>query len=491
MKNNLTYYDLSNKREEEILNLYETSKSGLSNETVKNRLGIYGDNVPTDNKKKGPMYFIIDSFKDKFILILIFLSLINYFTGDALGALIILVITVISALISFTQNYSTYRFNLRLKEKIRIFTDVIRGDKQKEVRQEKVVLGDIITLSAGSVVPADLYLLESKDLFINQSTFTGESIAVEKIAGRKAKINDEETSIRNICLMGTTVISGNGLGVVVKTGQDTFMGKVNTKVSNVKDLTTFEQGINHISTMLIRYMIFISLLVFCVYGFIRGNIPQALMFALSVAVGITPSMLPMIVNVNLTRGSKLLSKKKTLVKNIKSIQNLGSMDILCTDKTGTLTKNNIVLQKYINLKGEDDDYVLKCAYINSKLSTGFKNLVDKAINTYGKDHHIDISNYTKIDEIPFDYTRKRSSIVVQNEKKYSVIAKGALEEILKVCDMALINKKEVKITSKICKDAEDQAIALSKKGMQVIALAVNMNMLVLINLIKKMKKILL
>ena len=168
MKNNLTYYDLSNKREEEILNLYETSKSGLSNETVKNRLGIYGDNVPTDNKKKGPMYFIIDSFKDKFILILIFLSLINYFTGDALGALIILVITVISALISFTQNYSTYRFNLRLKEKIRIFTDVIRGDKQKEVRQEKVVLGDIITLSAGSVVPADLYLLESKDLFINQ-----------------------------------------------------------------------------------------------------------------------------------------------------------------------------------------------------------------------------------------------------------------------------------------------------------------------------------
>ena len=472
MKNNLTYYDLSNKREEEILKLYETSKSGLSNETVKNRLGIYGDNVPTDNKKKGPMYFIIDSFKDKFILILIFLSLINYFTGDALGALIILVITVISALISFTQNYSTYRFNLRLKEKIRIFTDVIRGDKQKEVRQEKVVLGDIITLSAGSVVPADLYLLESKDLFINQSSFTGESIAVEKIAGRKAKINDEETSIRNICLMGTTVISGNGLGVVVKTGLDTFMGKVNTKVSNVKDLTTFEQGINHISTMLIRYMIFISLLVFCVYGFIRGNIPQALMFALSVAVGITPSMLPMIVNVNLTRGSKLLSKKKTLVKNIKSIQNLGSMDILCTDKTGTLTKNNIVLQKYINLKGEDDDYVLKCAYVNSKLSTGFKNLVDKAINTYGKDHHIDISNYTKIDEIPFDYTRKRSSIVVQNEKEYSVIAKGALEEILKVCDMALINKKEVKITSKICKDAEDQAIALSKKGMQVIALAV-------------------
>lgn len=472
MRNNLSYYELSNMNEENILKLYETSKNGLNESSVSNRLDEYGDNIPTDNRKKGPMYFIIDSFKDKFILILIVLAIINYFTGDPVGSIIIFIITFISALISFSQNYSTYRFNLKLKEKIRLFTDVIRNDKQKEIRQEKVVLGDIVTLSAGSVVPADLYLLESKDLFINQSFFTGESIAVEKIAFKTAKINDDETAIKNICLMGTTVISGNGLGVVIKTGLDTFMGKVNAKVSNVKDLTTFEQGINHISSMLIKYMIVISFLVFCIYGFIRGNIPQALLFSLSVAVGITPSMLPMIVNVNLTRGSKLLSKKKTLVKNIKSIQNLGSMDILCTDKTGTLTKNNIVLQKYINLLGEDDDYVLKCAYVNSKLSTGFKNLVDRAINQYGKKHNIDISNYSKIDEIPFDYTRKRSSIVVQNEKEYSVIAKGALEEILKVCDMALIKNKEVKITENICKNAENEAISLAKKGMQVIALAV-------------------
>ena len=472
MKNDLSYYELSNMSKEEIMDLFGTSIDGLNKSQVNERLDLYGDNVPTDNKKKGPLYFIIDSFKDKFILILIVLSVINYFTGDTIGSIIILVITVISALISFVQNYSTYRFNVKLKEKIRIFTDVIREGNQKEIRQEKVVLGDIITLSAGSVVPADLYLIESKDLFINQSSFTGESVAVEKIALKKAKITDEETNIKNICLMGSTVISGNALGVVVKTGLDTFMGKVNKKVSNIKDATSFEQGINHISTMLIRYMVVISLFVFFIYGFIRGNFQEALLFALSVAVGITPSMLPMIVNVNLTRGSKLLSKKKTLVKNIKSIQNLGSMDVLCTDKTGTLTKNNIVLQKYINLKGEDDDYVLKCAYINSELSTGFKNLVDKAINQYGKDHKIDISNYTKIDEIPFDYTRKRSSIVVENEKEYSIIAKGALEEIIKVSDMALINNKEVSLSREICKDVENQAIELAKKGMQVIALAV-------------------
>ena len=472
MKKGFNYYELSNMSKEEIFSTFKTNENGLTSEEVKNRLDLYGENIPTDNKKKGALYFIIDSLKDKFIIILIILAIINYFTGDRIGSLIILVIAIISALISFFQNYSTYRFNLKLKEKISIFTDVIRNNKQKEVKQEKVVLGDIITLSAGSVVPADLYLFQSKDLFINQASFTGESIAVEKIAEKKAKINDEETSIKNICLMGTNVISGNGQGIVIKTGLDTFMGKVNKKLSTVREETTFEQGINHISSMLIRYMVVISVFVFIIYGFIRGNYQEALLFSLSVAVGITPSMLPMIVNVNLTRGSKLLAKKKTLVKNIKSIQNLGSMNILCTDKTGTLTKNSIILQKYINLKGEDDDYVLKCAYVNSKLSTGFKNLVDKAINTYGKEHHIDISNYSKVDEIPFDYTRKRASIVVQNEKEYSVIAKGALEEILKVCDNALIDKKEVPISEKISKQTEEKAIELAKQGMQVIALAV-------------------
>ena len=449
MKKDFNYYELSNMSKEEIFSTFKTNENGLTSEEVKNRLDLYGENIPTDNKKKGALYFVIDSLKDKFIMILIVLAIINYFTGDRIGSLIILVITIISALISFFQNYSTYRFNLKLKEKISLFTDVIRNNKQKEVKQEKIVPGDIITLSAGSVVPADLYLFN-----------------------KKAKINDEETSIKNICLMGTNVISGNGQGIVIKTGLDTFMGKVNKKLSTAREETTFEQGINHISSMLIRYMVVISVFVFIIYGFIRGNYQEALLFSLSVAVGITPSMLPMIVNVNLTRGSKLLAKKKTLVKNIKSIQNLGSMNILCTDKTGTLTKNNIILQKYINLKGEDDDYVLKCAYVNSKLSTGFKNLVDKAINTYGKEHHIDISNYSKVDEIPFDYTRKRSSIVVQNEKEYSVIAKGALEEILKVCDMALIDKKEVPISEKISKNTEEKAIELAKQGMQVIALAV-------------------
>ena len=471
MNKELDYIELSKKNKEEIMKLYKTSENGLNKEIADARLLQYGENIATNNKKKTPFHFIMEGFKDKFVLILIVLAVVDFITDDTLGAIIILCIGLISVIIRFFQDYSTYRFNERLKEQIKIFTDVISNGNPKEIRQEKVVYGDIITLSAGSVIPADLYLFESKDLFINQSSFTGESESVEKIA----KINKDKTDpieMDNICLMGCNVISGHGKGVVIKTGLDTFMGKMNIKDDESKNETTFDKGMNNITKLLIRCMIFICILVFIIYGMIRNDVSNALLFALSVAVGITPSMLPMIVNVNLTRGSKSLAKKNTLVKSIKSIQNLGSMDILCTDKTGTLTKNNIELQKYVNVEGKDDDYVLKCAYINSYLSTGYKNIVDKAIIQYATNHNVDITDYKKIDEIPFDYMRKRASIVVENNDDISVIVKGALEEIIKVCDMALIKDKEVPISEKIINDVNKQAEDMAKEGMQVIALCV-------------------
>ena len=471
MNRELEYKDISNREKSEILDLFETRDTGLNEEEVEKRLDEYGDNVVNNKKKKTPLYFIFEALKDKFVLILILLAAIDFITDDKIGALIILGITLISVIIRFTQDYSTYKFNERLKEQIRIFTDVIREGKQLEVRQEKIVCGDIITLSAGSVIPADLYLFESKDLFINQSSFTGESVAVEKNIHIKSD-SDDPIEINNICLMGCNVISGQGKGVVIKTGLDTFIGNMNKKKEVVKEETAFDKGMNHITGLLIKCMIVICILVFIIYGLIRNNLNSAILFALSVAVGITPSMLPMIVNVNLTKGSKSLAKKNTLVKSIKSIQNLGSMDVLCTDKTGTLTKNNIELQKYINVDGEDDDYILKCAYVNSSLSAGYKNIVDKAIIQYAKSHKVDISDYKRVDEIPFDYMRKRSSIVVENQGKYRVIAKGALEEIIKVCDMALVNDKEVKISDNIIEKVNKKAEELAKQGMQVIALAV-------------------
>ncbi len=472
MNKELDYIELSKKNKEEIMKLYKTSENGLNKEIADARLLQYGENIATNNNKKTPFYFIMEGFKDKFVLILIVLAVVDFITDDVLGAFIILCIGLISVIIRFFQDYSTYRFNERLKERIKIFTDVISNGNPKEIRQEKVVYGDIITLSAGSVIPADLYLFESKDLFINQSSFTGESESVEKIATKINKDKTDPIEMDNICLMGCNVISGHGKGVVIKTGLDTFMGKMNIKDDGSKDETTFDKGMNNITKLLIRCMIFICILVFIIYGMIRNDVSNALLFALSVAVGITPSMLPMIVNVNLTRGSKSLAKKNTLVKSIKSIQNLGSMDILCTDKTGTLTKNNIELQKYVNVEGKDDDYVLKCAYINSYLSTGYKNIVDKAIIQYATNHNVDITDYKKIDEIPFDYMRKRASIVVENNDDISVIVKGALEEIIKVCDMALIKDKEVPISEKIINDVNKQAEDMAKEGMQVIALCV-------------------
>ena len=468
----LDYQELSKMSKDEILSFYKTREDGLSTKEVRKRLEEYGENIPKENDKKGILYFILESFKDKFILILLVLATVDYITGDRLGTLIIIIIAFISAMIRFVQDYSTYKFNEQLKEKIKIFTDVIRNNKQQEIRQEKVVLGDIITLSAGSVVPGDLYLFESKDLFINQSVFTGEGIAVEK----KAKASNraqEITDLPNICLMSSNVISGSGKGIVIKTGLNTFIGKMSKRETNKSvPKTPFEEGMARITNLLIRYMFVISILVFIIYGFIRNDIQEALLFALSIAVGITPSMLPMIVNVNLTRGSKALAKKKTLVKNIQSIQNLGSMDVLCTDKTGTLTENNIVLQKYINIEGEEDEYVLKCAYINSSLGTGYKNIIDKAVISYGKEKKVDISSYHKIDEIPFDYTRKRMSIVVSDNEKVRVMTKGALEEILKVCDMALIDGKEKKLTPSIIEKVSNKEQELARDGMQVIALAI-------------------
>ena len=471
MNQELDYKNLSSKNKEEIMDLFQTNEEGLNKYEVESRLEEYGENIANNRKKKTPLFFIFEALKDKFVLILILLAAIDFITDDKIGAFIILGITFISVIIRFTQDYSTYRFNERLKEKIRIFTDVIREGKQKEVRQEKIVCGDIITLSAGSVIPADLYLFESKDLFINQSSFTGESEAIEKNIHIENSSTDP-IEMNNICLMGCNVISGQGKGIVVKTGMNTFIGNMNKQKEVVKEETSFDKGMNHITGLLIKCMVVICILVFIIYGMIRGNMNEAILFALSVAVGITPSMLPMIVNVNLTKGSKSLAKKNTLVKSIKSIQNLGSMDVLCTDKTGTLTKNNIELQKYINVDGEDDDYVLKCAYVNSYLGTGYKNIVDKAIIQYAKSHNVDISNYKKIDEIPFDYMRKRSSIVVTHHDKVRVIAKGALEEIVKVCDMARENGEEVPINQEILKKVNQKAEELAKMGMQVIALAV-------------------
>lgn len=451
---------------------YATSTSGLTSKESKIRFNKSGPNVVIKDDKKSPVYFLFMSFKDEFIIILLFLAVINFFLGDKLGSIIIVVIAFISAFIRFIQDYSVYKFNRRLKARIYSTVTVVRDGVDREIKIENVVVGDIVRLNAGTIIPADLRIVESKDLFLNQSVFTGESVLIEKTTINSVE-SKEIFNINNICLMGTSVVSGKGTGIVVATGFDTYLGKVGNEVDSKKVPTNFDKGIKNISNLLIRYMVVVCLVVIIIDGLIRGSISEALLFALSVAVGITPSMLPMILNVNLTKGSRSLANKKTLVKKIEAIQNLGSIDILCTDKTGTLTENKIILQKYIDASGKENNSILEYAYLNSYYSTGFKNLVDNAIIVYGNEHAIDenIKKYEKIDEIPFDYTRKKQSVVVRNKSLYRMITKGALEEIINDCDMVKIAGKRVEITDDIKNIIKDRAVELANTGMQVIALA--------------------
>ena len=464
------YNELSKKENNTLLKEYDTTLSGLNPSIASARLKENGKNIVIKEENKSPFYFLINSFKDQFIILLIFLAIVNYFLSDLLGSIIILLIATISALIRFVQDYSVYKFNQKLKEKIYNTTTTIRGNTHKEIKIENVVVGDIITLNAGSIIPADLILLETKDLFLNQSVFTGEVNPIEKKAITN-KNKDQVFDLDRVCLMGSSVISGKATGLVIKTGPDTYLGKVGKEIKTKKELTAFDKGIKSISSMLIKYMIIISIIIIIIDGLFKQNITEAVMFALSVAVGLTPSMLPMIVNVNLTKGSKSLSKKKTLVKKIESIQNLGAIDILCTDKTGTLTEGTITLQKYIDASGKENNDILEYAYLNSYYGTGIKNIIDKAIITYATSHNINIDKYEKIDEIPFDYTRKKQTIAVKRNNKVRTITKGAFEEIIKNCTTIKINKKVEPINNTYINNIKNKAKELAEKGMQVIALS--------------------
>ena len=464
------YNELSKKENNTLLKEYNTTLSGLNPSIASARLKENGKNIVIKEENKSPFYFLINSFKDQFIILLIFLAIVNYFLSDLLGSIIILLIATISALIRFVQDYSVYKFNQKLKEKIYNTTTTIRGNTHKEIKIENVVVGDIITLNAGYIIPADLILLETKDLFLNQSVFTGEVNPIEKKAITN-KNKDQVFDLDRVCLMGSSVISGKATGLVIETGPDTYLGKVGKEIKTKKELTAFDKGIKSISRMLIKYMIIISIIIIIIDGLFKQNITEAVMFALSVAVGLTPSMLPMIVNVNLTKGSKSLSKKKTLVKKIESIQNLGAIDILCTDKTGTLTEGTITLQKYIDASGKENNDILEYAYLNSYYGTGIKNIIDKAIITYATSHNINIDKYEKIDEIPFDYTRKKQTIAVKRNNKVRTITKGAFEEIIKNCTTIKINKKVEPINNTYINNIKNKAKELAEKGMQVIALS--------------------
>lgn len=466
------YNEISKLTTEEILTKYHTKEEGLTNKEAQKRLNNNGKNIVIKEVNRSIFYFIFNSLKEEFIIILLVLAVINFSLGDKLGSLVIVLIAIISMLIRVLEDYSAYKFNKKLRSKIVSTTKVIRDSKELEIKVENVVLGDIISLNAGSIIPADCIVVNSKDLFVNESVFTGESIPVEKKETNK-KEYDNLFDIKNVLYMSSSVISGTAKAIVVKTGFDTYLGKIGKEINTKKNITAFDKGMKDITNMLIKFMVVICLIILLVDGIIRSNFTEAILFAFSVAVGITPSMLPMIVNVNLTKGTKALAKKKVLVKHIESIQNLGAIDTLCTDKTGTLTENKIVLQKYIDVLGNEDNSILEYAYINSYYSSGMKNIVDRAIMIYGSKHNLDniLPKYEKIDEIPFDYNRKVMSIIVRNKNTYRMITKGAMEEVLKRCTKVKVKGKEEDLTKELIDIVTNKAKEMATSGMQVLALA--------------------
>ena len=465
------YKSLSELSKEDLLSNLKTNINGLTDNEATNKLNKYGHNIIKEEKVKKWYHFLLESCKDPFIYILAILAIINLILGDALGALIIAILAFISTTIRLIQDYSAYKFDQKLKGQIYTVANVLRNNQTKEIKTKNIVIGDIVELNAGAMIPADILLLETNDLFVNQSVFTGESVPVEKKSEYVSA--DSVLNMQNICLMNSTVVSGSAKAVVIQTGKNTYIGQMSQNMDEKPPLSNFQIGMQSVSKTLITYMIIITIAVFILNSLLHHNFMDALFFAISVAVGITPGMLPMIVNVNLSKGSKSLAKKRTLVKHMEAIENLGAIDILCTDKTGTLTQNQITLQYYRNINGNEDETILKYAYLNSYYSTGIKNIIDRAILSYAIKHDIPnkVKNYKKIDEIPFDYQRRMASVVVKNSENIRILTKGAVTEILNKCTQVKYQNKISELTEEIKGKVKNDVEKLISKGMQVIALA--------------------
>jgi len=475
---------------EELLSKLGTTLEGLSEKLVEDSRDKFGNNRVTRGKKVSLIKRIADAFINPFTAILCGLAMVSAFTdiilaypgeADPMAVIIITTMVLVSGILRFIQETRSGQAAENLLNMITTTTNVRRQEAgNQEIPLEDVVVGDIVYLAAGDMIPADIRIIQAKDLFVSQSALTGESVAVEKVACA-VQGGNALTESPTLAFMGCDVISGSAVGVVVATGDDTIFGEMAKSVSDKPVQTSFEKGVNTVSWLLIRFMLVMVPFVLFVNGFTKGDWMEALLFALSVAVGLTPEMLPMIVTTCLAKGAVAMSQKKTIIKNLNSIQNLGSMDILCTDKTGTLTQDKVVLQYHLNIHGEEDNRVLRHAFLNSYYQTGLKNLMDIAIikRTQEEQDTVDelqglTDKFTKVDEIPFDFERRRMSVVVTNGKT-QMITKGAVEEMLAVCTFAEYEGKAEPLTDDIREYILKKVDDLNEDGMRVIAVAQKSN----------------
>ncbi len=441
---------------DELLQQLETSITGLSEAEAKKRLSIFGHNVLKKKKKKTRLSLFFDQFKSPIILILIFASVVSAILRDFTDTAIILAIIIVSGFLSFIQEYSATNAVERLLQKVKTKATLFREGKKKEVFIDEIVPGDIVLLSAGDIIPADGVTLEAKDFFVNEAILTGETFPVEKALGN------------NRVFMGTNVESGMATVVVVKTGSDTEIGKIADRLILRSPETDFERGVRRFGYLLMEVTLILILIVFAVNVYFHHPVIEALLFSLALAVGLTPQLLPAIISVNLSKGSQSMSKKGVIVKRLACIENFGTMDVLCTDKTGTLTEGKVYLHDYFDIKQNKVKKIIFYAFLNSFYQTGLKNPIDEAIVSFEKQ---DISDYEKVDEIPYDFQRRRLSIVVKERGNGNIlISKGALKGILDVCRYIEVEGEEDEI-SLYLDDINRFYQEWSTKGLRILGLA--------------------
>lgn len=474
------YGEDSTTQRDEFLKKHNLNEKGLTSKQAEINIKKFGLNETKKAKPKKWYNYLLQSLLTPFNCILIGISIILIYTDIYLAIepsyaniIVIAILVTASTLLDFFESYRSNKAAEKLREIVETTTTVIRDNKEINIPVKNVTLGDIVLLSAGSIIPADLRIIESKDLYVGQASLTGESDNIKKTVELENKQEelDSISDFDNICFMGTNVVSGSAKGVVIKVGDSTYFGKIANTVTSGKEKTAFQKGIESISKLLIRIMIFMIPIVFLI-NVEKHDIILAFTFAVAIAICITPLLLPVILSSSLSKGAVRMSKKKTIVKKLDSIQNFGAMNIFCTDKTGTLTEDKIVLEKYLNVNGEEDFNILKYAFLNAYLQTGLKSNIDEAVVAKAKTIGIEnsVEKYKKIDEIPFDFSRRCLSVAVEIDNKDELITKGAVEEILNICttfeykgQTEKLTNEKIKNMRKICKD-------LNEEGFRVVAI---------------------
>lgn len=454
---------------DKALSLYASRREGLSSSGAEAAREKYGFNEFAKRESGG---FIMEMFRrmgNPLVIQMVVIGAISYWMGDHRVTWMVGGMVLLSVLLSYIQETRSGKAVEKLQSMVRTNCVILRDGKELEVPISEVVPGDVVVLHAGAVIPADLRLLQTKDFFISQSALTGETMPVEKNAEPCAAAGKNIIELANACFQGSYVVSGTARAVAVNTGANTYLGAISSKLAGRNTSTSFDRGIASFTWLMIRFMVIMVSVVCLVIGLRTGNWPQALLFGLSVALGLTPEMLPMIVAVNLSKGALVMSRKKVIVKRLNSIQNFGAIDILCTDKTGTLTQDRIVLEKYVDVANRESEDVLRYAYMNSYYQTGLRNILDRAILAHSD---LDVERACrKIDEIPFDFLRKRMSVIIEHEGVNVLICKGAVEEVYRACESYQVDDEVNPLIDVIKKDLMEDYERLSRDGYRVVAVA--------------------